>query len=222
MQDTATLHLVAGVTHSLATLDDWARRLSWPVRRYASGREFLAAWPPAAQDPAGRAPGCVVSELRLPSMDGVEFQQRLDARGHPPPVVFLAGEADAALGLRAMRAGAADVLLRPWLAEELRERVSWATRRDLARCRARRQRLSMHERFSRLTPREREVLEAVVDGATSKVIAADLGISPKTVELHRARIMAKLEADSLARLVRVWLMAQERDPAIATGPSWRH
>ncbi|WP_129141681.1 response regulator transcription factor [Modicisalibacter coralii] len=219
MQDTPTIHLVDN--GSARAAHDWARHLPWPVQRYAGGREFLAVWARTLADASCRTPGCVVSELRLPSMDGVAFQQRLAAHGDPPPVVFLAGEADAVLGLRAMRAGAADVLLRPLAAGELRERVNWATRGDLARCRARRQRLDVGERFARLTPREREVLDGVVDGATSKAIAAELGISPKTVELHRARIMTKLEVDSLACLVRLWLVVREGEPAAGPGRAWR-
>ncbi|MBZ9567038.1 response regulator transcription factor [Modicisalibacter tunisiensis] len=204
MPITPTVHLVESGLAPLALPEAWARRLPWPLRRHASGRDFLNAWHPGADEAA-----CLVCELRLPTMTGLELQRRLAARdAETPPILLLAGRDDAVLGLEAMRAGAADVLLRPVDGERLRERVCRAVQHHLARRRSRHCRRVMRERLARLTAREHEVLEHVVDGATSKAIAARLGISPKTVELHRAHIMTKFEVGSLAALVRGWMLCE--------------
>lgn len=204
MPTIAAVHLVESGLAPLALPEAWTGRLPWPVRRHASGRDFLDAWRPGMD-----AAACLVCDLRLPTMTGLELQRRLTMRDdEAPPLLLLAGRDDAALGLEAMRAGAADVLLRPVDGERLRERVCRMVSHDLARRRSRHRRRVMRERLARLTPREREVLAHVVDGATSKAIAAKLGISPKTVELHRAHIMTKFEVGSLAALVRGWMLCE--------------
>ena len=180
MPTTAAVHLVESGLAPLALPEAWARRLPWPLRRHASGRDFLNAWRHDTNEAA-----CLVCDLRLPTMTGLELQRRLVARDdETPPILLLAGRDDAALGLEAMRAGVADVLLRPVDGERLRERVCRAVQQHLAGRRLRNHRRVMRERLARLTPREREVLEHVVEGTTNKSIAAALGISPKTCLLY--------------------------------------
>jgi RNA polymerase sigma factor (sigma-70 family) len=164
----------------------------------ASANEFLATYQP-------KHPGCLILDVRMPGMSGLELQQQLNLRGAIIPVIFITGHGDVPMAVEAMQHGAADFLQKPFRDQDLLDRIQRALERD-ARNRAA---LAQHERirasFDSLTPREREVLELLTRGKSNKVMAAELGVSQRTVEIHRARVMDKTGAASLAQLVRMAL-----------------
>jgi len=152
--------------------------------------------------------GCLLLDVRMPSMSGLDLQARLTERGSTLPIIFLTANADVPLAVRAMQAGAFDFLEKPFNDQELIDRVHLALERDARSRRESRGRDEVRGTLGRLTPREREVLELIVEGQANKIVAARLGISERTVEIHRARVMGKMEAASLAHLVRLWMLAR--------------
>ena len=150
---------------------------------------------------------CVLLDVKMPELDGLEVQRRLNDRGVTLPVVIVTGHGDIAMAVQAMRAGAADFLEKPVSRDRLLEAVARAI--DIGRNarQDRRERSDIGARLGALTSRERQVLEQLVMGRTSKVVAHDLGISSRTVEVYRRNVMAKMDADSLSHLVRMTLVA---------------
>ena len=175
--------------------------LDLPVETYATAREFLGAQ-------NGGRPGCLVLDLRMPEMSGLDLQSELAARHIRLPIIMISGHADVASAVRALKAGALDFLEKPFARSELLARVQEALALDAKVRQAEAERIRVEGCVARLTPRERQVMDLVVSGKTNKTIAAELGLCEKTVEVHRARVMTKMEADSLAHLVR--LAAVER------------
>lgn len=171
------------------------------VETFASARDFLDAWTP------DRA-GCLVLDLRMPGLSGLELQERLAGQGSPLPIIFLTGHGGVPDAVAAMRAGAVDFLAKPFRDQDLLDRVQEALEVDRSRRAQTGMRAELRSRLERLTPREAEVLDRVVEGQPNKQIAAELGVSERTVEIHRARVMAKMEAASLAELVRLVLAAR--------------
>jgi len=169
-----------------------------PVVLHASAQEFLAAY----QD---TQPGCLVLDIRMPGMSGLELQRHLSLRGSVIPVIFITGHGDVPMAVEAMQHGAFDFLQKPFRDQDLIDRVQRAFEKDLADRRALGEVERIRERLESLTAREREVLALVTSGKPNKVIAAELDVSPRTVEIHRARVMEKMEAPSLAALVRMTL-----------------
>jgi FixJ family two-component response regulator len=171
-------------------------------RTFADAREFLDSYQPAE-------PGCLVLDIRMPRMGGMEVQQELNRRGWGIPVIFVTGHGDVPMAVEAMRAGAVDFLQKPFKDDELIRRVQKALEQD---ARLREQLSSagqVRSRFDSLTPREREIAERLADGAANKVIAIDLGLSERTVELHRAHVMQKMGARGLAQLVQMVLQIRQ-------------
>ena len=150
---------------------------------------------------------CVLLDVKMPELDGLEVQRRLNDRGVTLPVIIVTGHGDIAMAVQAMRAGAVDFLEKPVSRDRLLEAVARAidTGRDARQ--DRRERSDIGARLGALTSRERQVLEQLVMGRTSKVVAHDLGISSRTVEVYRRNVMAKMDADSLSHLVRMTLVA---------------
>jgi two-component system, LuxR family, response regulator FixJ len=172
----------------------------YTVRSFAAAPEFLAAAPTLR-------PGCLIADIRMPEMDGLELQQRLIARGFPFPLIVITGHGDVPLAVRAMKAGAVDFIEKPFAAETILNSAAAALAR-LAEPRDRDlQAASAAARLTLLTPREHEVLQGLLAGLPNKSIAYDLAISPRTVEIHRARVMDKMAARSLSELVRMSLAA---------------
>jgi FixJ family two-component response regulator len=168
----------------------------WVARPYRSAREFLAEHDVAA-------PGCLVLDLLMPEMTGLDLQQELARLGEHRPIVFLSGRGDVPSSVTAMKSGAVDFLTKPVDAKALLEAVRRATERDM-RQRAHADRIhGLTARLATLTLREREVLDGVVSGLLNKQIAGRLGIVEKTVKVHRARAVAKMGARSTAELVRM-------------------
>jgi FixJ family two-component response regulator len=165
---------------------------------YASAHEFLAAYDP-------RHPGCLLLDVRMPGMSGLELQQELNRRGATIPVVFITGHGDVAMAVEAMQQGAFDFLQKPFRDQDLLDRVQRALARD-AESRSRlAERAEILARLGTLTPRETEVLQLITRGMANKVVGAELGVSQRTVEIHRAHVMEKMNASSLAELVRMVL-----------------
>jgi len=165
---------------------------------YSSAQEFLAAYQPSQ-------PGCLLLDIRMPGMSGLELQQQLNLRGAVIPVIFMTGHGDVPMAVEAMQHGAFDFLQKPFRDQDLLDRIQKAIAKD-AQSRAS---LGEHERIrthlETLTAREREVMDLMIQGKQNKAIAQDLGVSPRTIEIHRARVMEKMEAHSVAELVRMML-----------------
>jgi FixJ family two-component response regulator len=165
---------------------------------HASAQEFLSTYD-ASQ------PGCLVLDIRMPGMSGLELQEELNLRGATIPVIFMTGHGDIPMAVEAMQHGAFDFLQKPFRDQDLLDRIQKAIARD-AKLRTS---LGEHSRIrahlESLTEREREVLDLMILGKQNKAIAQDLGVSPRTIEIHRARVMEKMEAQSVAELVRMML-----------------
>lgn len=190
-----TIHVVDEDSFTRSTLSDLFRSAGMNERYYSSAAEFLRS--------AERAlPGCILLEMQLPDMSGLELQSTLARSGYRPPIIFLTSNAEVPAAVQAMRAGAIDFLAKPVNGERLLEDVRRAVTLDLKRRRKAARRATVRARLELLTRRERQVLDGVVAGRSNKEIGRDLGISYKTVELHRGNMMAKLHADSIAQLVR--------------------
>jgi FixJ family two-component response regulator len=190
----------------LRSLGRLLRSAGFTVRTYPSPQAFLA------QD-SDTAPGCVVLDLSMPGLSGLELQRALAASPDPRPVVFISGRGDVPSSVAAMKAGAVDFLVKPFDELLLLAAVQSAVEKDRA-ARSVRQELSLIAgRVAALTPREREVLARVVDGKLNKQIAAELGTAEKTVKVHRARMMRKMGVDSLAGLVRAWTVIRQTGAA---------
>jgi two-component system, LuxR family, response regulator FixJ len=167
-----------------------------------SAQEFLATYDPLQ-------PGCLILDVRMPGMSGLELQQELNLRGAVIPVIFITGHGDIPMAVEAMQHGAFDFLQKPFRDQDLIDRIQRALEKDRADRTELGERNRIRERHETLTAREREVLAMVASGKANKVMAADLGLSQRTVEIHRARVMEKMGASSLAHLVRMMLDLKE-------------
>ncbi|HUI61168.1 MAG TPA: response regulator transcription factor [Steroidobacteraceae bacterium] len=178
------------------------RSVGLAATTFGSAQEFLGAYNPAD-------PGCLVLDVRMPGLSGIELQQQLNLRGAVIPVIFITGHGDIPMAVEAMRQGAFDFLQKPFRDQELIDRIQRALEKDRSNRAALLERGRIRERRDSLTPREREILELVTSGKPNKIMAADLGLSQRTVEIHRARVMEKMGATSLAQLVRMMLDLRE-------------
>lgn len=174
------------------------------VRTYGNAADFIAGM-------GGDPWGCLVLDVRMPGMSGLELQQRLRDRGLELPVIFITGHGGVANAVRAIKSGAHDFLEKPFDDQTLLDRVQQAIDLSTEARRCRTARAALLERHAGLTPREREVMELVVEGRPNKVIAQILGLSSKTVEAHRAHVMDKMAARSLTDLVRQSMCIQSPD-----------
>ena len=203
MSPDPVVHVVdddAAVRDSLRWLMD---SVGLPVVTYASGEALLEVITP-------EQPGCVVADLRMPGMSGLDVHQQLSERGCELPVILISGHGDVPVAVRALKSGVADFIEKPFSDQELLDCVQQALRRDAEN---RRRMLHLDELLSRyrtLTPRELDVLRLVVNGSSNKAISATLGISLKTVETHRARVMEKMAAGSVSELVRMTLIIESQ------------
>jgi len=166
------------------------------ARAFPDGKSFLGSFDDSV-------PGCVVVDLRMPGMSGLELQEELHRRRSLLPVIFITGHGTVDSAVHAMRAGAIDFLQKPFDDQELIDTIQRAIRRDRASRQSLSERDALTERLELLTNREREVMALVVEGHANKVIASELSVSERTVEIHRSRVMKKMEADSLPHLVRM-------------------
>ncbi len=172
------------------------KTLGVPALTYGSGQEFLADFDPQRK-------GCLVLDIRMPGMSGLELQQELNARGALMPIIFITGHGDVPMAVEAMQHGAMDFLQKPFRDQDLLDRINKALENDRAGRELLGNRERVQARLAALTPREREVLKLIIAGKANKVIAGDLQLSQRTVEMHRAHVMEKMGANSLAHLVRM-------------------
>jgi len=195
----------AAIRDSLAML---LRSVGLASRTWASAQAFLSGY-------AAEGPACLIVDVRMPGMSGLELQEALRARADPLPVVIVTGHGDVSMAVRAMKNGAADFLEKPFNDQTLLDTVhralaaagaAGAAAGNAAAPSA--ERAAVVARLDALTPREREVMELVAEGRPNKVVATRLGLSTRTVEVHRAKVMEKMGARSLADLVRMAIAAE--------------
>jgi len=189
-----------------------AQSIGVACREFPSANKFLDQYDP-------RQPGCMVLDLFMPGMSGLELQDELNRRGAVIPVIFITGHGDVASAVAAVRHGAFNYLQKPFRNNELIASIREALDHDRRNRQMLEQQDAIRERIALLTPREREVLELIVRGLASKVMAHEMGLSTRTVELHRSRVMGKMGASSIAQLVRMFMDFQRRgaDPAPSPG-----
>lgn len=169
------------------------------VKSYSTAQEFLA-------DYKTEDPGCLLLDVRMPGLSGLDLQEELGRRGLPPPIIIMTGHAKVPMAVRALKGGAIDFIRKPFSDQILLERIRQAIDLDRRTRKVRIECTKFAALLADLTPRERQVMELVISGKPNKIIAADLGISPKTVEIHRGRVMEKMQVGSVAELVRLHLL----------------
>jgi FixJ family two-component response regulator len=171
-----------------------------PVRDYPTAEAFLRDYEPAQ-------PGCLILDVRMPGMSGLDLQEELARRGIELPTIVITAHAEVPMAVRAVKAGAVDFIQKPFSHELLLDRVKQALELDAQEREIRHRRDEARRRLAALTPREREVIVMVAEGRANKAIAAALGVAIKTVEVHRGRAMEKMQAENLAELIRICLLA---------------
>ena len=187
------------VRDALAVL---VRSVGLRTQTYATAHEFLDTYDPVS-------PGCLVLDIRMPGMGGLELQEELDARRIRLPVIVVTGHGDMQTAVRAMKAGALDCFAKPFNDQELLDCIHRAIRRDGEVRKESARRSEIESRMAQLSPREREVMEGIVAGKTNQTIADELGVTKKTIDAHRAKVMEKTETRSLAELVELSLKLRE-------------
>ncbi len=183
------------------SLDVLLKTVGLNATTFGSGDEFLEAYDAGWE-------GCILLDIRMPGTSGMEVQKRLAESGCRLPIIFITGHGDIPMAVEAMHVGAFDFIQKPFRDQDLLDRIdeALATRQEQEQQTARKK--TIHKQFQTLTPREREVMQLVVHGAANKVIAMDLDVSQRTVEIHRSRVMEKMQARSLAELVRMSLLIE--------------
>ena len=176
------------------------KSLGIPAVTHGSAAEFLAEYDPEQA-------GCLILDVRMPGMNGLELQDELNRRGAIIPVIFITGHGDVPMAVEAMQHGAVDFLEKPFSDKDLSDRVRHALSADLRNRELLGEKDQIRARIAMLTPREQQVLRLVTLGKANKVIAGDLGVSQRTVEIHRAHLMEKMGAATLAHLVRMTMIA---------------
>lgn len=196
MDANATVFVIDDDAEMRDSLKDLIRSVGLRVELFASAQDFLRSEHPDV-------PGCLVLDVRMPGLSGLDLQRRLADAGRTIPIVFISGHGDIPMTVRALKAGALEFLTKPFRDQELLDAIQQALDRD---CQARDERAAneaLHRRFASLTPREREVMARVVAGLLNKQIASELGTSENTVKTHRHQVMEKMGANSLPELVRM-------------------
>jgi two-component system response regulator FixJ len=203
VMDNSTIFIVDDDAEACRSLNWLIQSVSLPARSFNSARAFLDACDPEPH-------GCLLLDMRMPVMDGLQLQAELTQRKIELPIIFVSAYADVSTTVRAMRAGAVTVVKKPYSDQVVLEHVQQALRDDADRRQLRDERQSIDARIASLSARQRQVLDMIVDGAATKRIAFRLGLSPRTIEIHRAHVMAKIHADTVATLVRLVMKSSQR------------
>jgi FixJ family two-component response regulator len=197
MSDAPVVHIVDDDASLRAALDSLFRSTGLQARQYESATAFMAA------APAPAAAGCLVLDVRLPGMSGLDFQQKLEAMGVHLPVIVMTGHGDIPMTVRAMKAGAVDFLAKPFRDQEMLDAVSTALERDRVRRGETAKLSALQAAYATLSARERQVMALVTAGKMNKQVAGELHLSEITVKIHRGTMMRKMGAKTLASLVRM-------------------
>ncbi|ESX71611.1 MULTISPECIES: response regulator FixJ [unclassified Mesorhizobium] len=201
MADSHLVHVVDDDVDVRKSLGFLLATADFAVRLHESATAFLAT-------ATSSLDGCIVTDVRMPGIDGIEFLRQLRTRGHAIPVIVMTGHADVALAVQAMKEGAADFIEKPFDDEVLIDAIRSALGNRNQADATHPQSVEIRGRLAALSERERQVLDGLVSGLPNKAIAYDLGISPRTVEIHRANVMSKMAASSLSHLVRMALVVE--------------
>jgi len=194
----ATVYIVDDDDGMRKALTLLVRTVGYNAVPFASPAEFLSKHQPGQ-------PGCLLLDVRMPEMSGLEVQQQLNRTGSMLPVILMTGHGDIQMAVQAMKDGAFDFLQKPFRDQDLLDRINAALKQDAENREAVERHADLRQRAESLTPREREVMAMVVDGKANKVIGIDLGVSERTVEIHRGNVMEKMNARSVAHLVKMHL-----------------
>jgi FixJ family two-component response regulator len=190
------VYVVDDDASSRQSLEFLIKASGYTVRAFSSSKDFLASARP-------EIPACLVLDVRMPGLTGLELQGELAKRGIRLPIIFITGHGDIPMSVQAMKAGAMEFLTKPFREDKMLRAITLAIDRDRVAHRERLEMTELRRRHARLTPREREVMASVVTGLLNKQVAAELAASEKTIKAHRAKVMQKMEASSLADLVRM-------------------
>ena len=178
------------------TTERLVRTAGFNVQAFPSAREFL-------KNPRPAGPACLILDVRMPGLDGMQLQRELAQSGINIPIIFVTGHGDIPMSVRAMKAGAVEFLTKPFRSQSLLEAIRSAIERDRSAHKERSESEELHQRYHQLTAREREVMTLVVTGMLNKQVAGELATTERTIKFHRANIMQKMHAESLAELVRL-------------------
>ncbi len=173
-----------------------------PVKTYENATAFLG-------DYSEKMAGCIVLDIRMPGMDGMELQKKLNEKHSILPIIFVTGHGDVPMAVDAMKEGAVDFIQKPYREEALLEKIEAALEQDLEQRKSLDEKQEIIKRIKSLTPREHEIMDRMIAGQANKVIAIELEISQRTVEIHRSRVMHKMGTHSLAHLVRMVLSVKD-------------
>ena len=193
-----TIYVVDDDDGMRRALDTLLSTVGYKTAVFSRPSEFLSQFKPDAHS-------CLVLDIRMPEMSGLEVQQQLNRRGSMLPVIFITGHGDVPMAVQAMKEGAFEFIQKPFRDQDLLDRINHALKQDADNRTNAARRSEVQHRLESLTPREKQVMNFIVEGSANKVIAIDLGLSERTVEIHRAKVMEKMGARSVAHLVKLHL-----------------